>query len=142
MCHCQRRGAQLFLGQDSHLHLYEHGGAAQVRAAAVAVALVALVTLVTLVAVHAGQEGGRVLPSSGCQGRRRIRGHSVAWIIVPNRGLQHEWGLRTPDGGDRGLEPPCTITVPCQLHALPCPGYRSPVCTPRHCQICPTAHST
>ncbi|XP_066188329.1 uncharacterized protein [Sylvia atricapilla] len=30
MCHCQRRGAQLFLGRDSHLHLYEHGGAAQV----------------------------------------------------------------------------------------------------------------
>ncbi|XP_014114921.1 PREDICTED: probable low-specificity L-threonine aldolase 2 isoform X1 [Pseudopodoces humilis] len=30
MCHCQRRGAQLFLGQDSHLHQYEHGGAAQV----------------------------------------------------------------------------------------------------------------
>ncbi|RMB95200.1 hypothetical protein DUI87_28187 [Hirundo rustica rustica] len=30
MCHCQRRGAQLFLGQDAHLHLYEHGGAAQV----------------------------------------------------------------------------------------------------------------
>ncbi|XP_014743029.1 PREDICTED: probable low-specificity L-threonine aldolase 2 isoform X1 [Sturnus vulgaris] len=29
MCHCQRRGAQLFLGQDTHLHLYEHGGAAQ-----------------------------------------------------------------------------------------------------------------
>ncbi|XP_069655619.1 uncharacterized protein [Haliaeetus albicilla] len=30
MCHCQRRGAQLLLGRDSHLHLYEHGGAAQV----------------------------------------------------------------------------------------------------------------
>lgn len=32
MCHCQRRGAQLLLGRDSHLHLYEHGGAAQVGA--------------------------------------------------------------------------------------------------------------
>lgn len=133
MCHCQRRGAQLFLGLDSHLHLYEYGGAAQVRAAAVAVALVAL---------HAGQEGGRVLPSSGCQGWRRIRGHGVTWLIVPNRRLHHESGLHTPDGGDRGLEPPCTITVACQFHALPCPGYRSPVCIPRHCQICPTAHST
>ncbi|KAM6049909.1 LOW QUALITY PROTEIN: uncharacterized protein LJ206_017188 [Theristicus caerulescens] len=30
MCHCQRRGAQLLLGRDAHLHLYEHGGAAQV----------------------------------------------------------------------------------------------------------------
>ncbi|GAB0197568.1 probable low-specificity L-threonine aldolase 2 [Grus japonensis] len=30
MCHCQRRGAQMLLGRDSHLHLYEHGGAAQV----------------------------------------------------------------------------------------------------------------
>ncbi|KAM9371287.1 uncharacterized protein LRP34_008930 [Phaethornis superciliosus] len=30
MCHCQRRGAQLLLGRDAHLHLFEHGGAAQV----------------------------------------------------------------------------------------------------------------
>ncbi|KAJ7422726.1 putative low-specificity L-threonine aldolase 2 [Pitangus sulphuratus] len=30
MCHCRQRGAQLFLGQNAHLHLYEHGGAAQV----------------------------------------------------------------------------------------------------------------
>ncbi|XP_075576386.1 uncharacterized protein LOC142594753 [Pelecanus crispus] len=30
MCHCQRRGAQLLLGRDAHLHLYELGGAAQV----------------------------------------------------------------------------------------------------------------
>ncbi|XP_029815985.1 probable low-specificity L-threonine aldolase 1 [Manacus vitellinus] len=30
MCHCQQRGTQLFLGQNAHLHLYEHGGAAQV----------------------------------------------------------------------------------------------------------------
>ncbi|KAM6194226.1 uncharacterized protein WM294_010956 [Sarcoramphus papa] len=30
MCHCQRRGGQLLLGRDTHLHLYEHGGAAQV----------------------------------------------------------------------------------------------------------------
>ncbi|XP_064323263.1 uncharacterized protein LOC135315961 [Phalacrocorax carbo] len=30
MCHCQRRGAQLLLGRDAHLHVYEHGGAAQV----------------------------------------------------------------------------------------------------------------
>ncbi|XP_041321934.1 probable low-specificity L-threonine aldolase 2 isoform X2 [Pyrgilauda ruficollis] len=30
MCHCQRRGTQLFLGRDAHLHVYEHGGAAQV----------------------------------------------------------------------------------------------------------------
>ncbi|XP_069728926.1 uncharacterized protein [Phaenicophaeus curvirostris] len=30
MCHCQRRGAQMLLGQDAHLHVYEHGGAAQV----------------------------------------------------------------------------------------------------------------
>ncbi|XP_074745814.1 uncharacterized protein LOC141952349 isoform X1 [Strix uralensis] len=30
MCHCQRRGAQLILGQDAHLHRFEHGGAAQV----------------------------------------------------------------------------------------------------------------
>ncbi|XP_062482459.1 uncharacterized protein LOC134167627 isoform X6 [Pezoporus occidentalis] len=31
MCHCQRRGAQVILGRDSHLHVYEHGGVAQVR---------------------------------------------------------------------------------------------------------------
>ncbi|KAM9538007.1 uncharacterized protein ACIB01_012213 isoform 2-T2 [Guaruba guarouba] len=30
MCHCQRRGAQVILGRDSHLHVYEHGGVAQV----------------------------------------------------------------------------------------------------------------
>ncbi|XP_065591366.1 uncharacterized protein LOC136047925 isoform X1 [Cyrtonyx montezumae] len=30
MCHCQRRGAQLLLGAQAHLHVYEHGGAAQV----------------------------------------------------------------------------------------------------------------
>ncbi|XP_062482457.1 uncharacterized protein LOC134167627 isoform X4 [Pezoporus occidentalis] len=29
MCHCQRRGAQVILGRDSHLHVYEHGGVAQ-----------------------------------------------------------------------------------------------------------------
>ncbi|XP_072208252.1 uncharacterized protein [Excalfactoria chinensis] len=29
MCHCQRRGAQLLLGAQAHLHIYEHGGAAQ-----------------------------------------------------------------------------------------------------------------
>lgn len=79
MCHCQRRGAQLFLGQDTHLHLYEHGGAAQVSAAGTValvalMAPVALVAQVALVAARTGQEGGRMLPSSGCQGwaRRRI----------------------------------------------------------------------
>nr|XP_060501228.1 uncharacterized protein LOC132687254 [Panthera onca] len=30
MCHCQRRGSQLLLGQESHLHVYEQGGVAQV----------------------------------------------------------------------------------------------------------------
>uniref|UniRef100_A0A8C3CQK5 Aromatic amino acid beta-eliminating lyase/threonine aldolase domain-containing protein n=1 Tax=Cairina moschata TaxID=8855 RepID=A0A8C3CQK5_CAIMO len=30
MCHCQRRGAQLLLGAGAHLHVYEHGGVAQV----------------------------------------------------------------------------------------------------------------
>ncbi|KAM8797070.1 uncharacterized protein ACNFOS_009714 [Eudromia elegans] len=30
MCHCRRRGAQLLLGREAHLHVYEHGGAAQV----------------------------------------------------------------------------------------------------------------
>ncbi|XP_065708786.1 uncharacterized protein [Patagioenas fasciata] len=30
MCHCRRRGGQLFLGRAAHLHVYEHGGAAQV----------------------------------------------------------------------------------------------------------------
>ncbi|XP_067164360.1 uncharacterized protein [Apteryx mantelli] len=30
MCHCQRRGAQLLLGREAHLHVYEHGGVAQV----------------------------------------------------------------------------------------------------------------
>lgn len=33
MCHCQRRGGQLLLGRAAHLHVYEHGGAAQVGAA-------------------------------------------------------------------------------------------------------------
>nr|XP_003778957.1 unnamed protein product [Pongo abelii] len=31
MCHCRRRGSQLLLGQECHLHVYEQGGAAQVR---------------------------------------------------------------------------------------------------------------
>ncbi|GAB5581366.1 probable low-specificity L-threonine aldolase 2 isoform X2 [Prionailurus iriomotensis] len=30
MCHCQRRGSQLLLGQESHLHVYEQGGVAQI----------------------------------------------------------------------------------------------------------------
>ncbi|XP_075760280.1 uncharacterized protein LOC142819149 [Pelodiscus sinensis] len=30
MCHCQRRGAQLFVGREAHLHVFEQGGAAQV----------------------------------------------------------------------------------------------------------------
>uniref|UniRef100_A0A8C2UIA6 Probable low-specificity L-threonine aldolase 2 n=1 Tax=Coturnix japonica TaxID=93934 RepID=A0A8C2UIA6_COTJA len=30
MCHCQRRGAQLLLGAQAHMYVYEHGGAAQV----------------------------------------------------------------------------------------------------------------
>ncbi|XP_058417752.1 uncharacterized protein LOC131417811 isoform X2 [Diceros bicornis minor] len=31
MCHCRRRGSQLLLGQECHLHVYEQGGVAQVR---------------------------------------------------------------------------------------------------------------
>lgn len=31
MCHCRRRGSQVLLGQESHLHVYEQGGIAQVR---------------------------------------------------------------------------------------------------------------
>lgn len=31
MCHCRRRGSQLLLGQESHLHIYKQGGVAQVR---------------------------------------------------------------------------------------------------------------
>lgn len=31
MCHCQRRGSQILLGQECHLHVYEQGGVAQVR---------------------------------------------------------------------------------------------------------------
>lgn len=31
MGHCQRRGSQLLLGQECHLHVYEQGGVAQVR---------------------------------------------------------------------------------------------------------------
>ncbi|XP_053159778.1 uncharacterized protein LOC128348149 isoform X1 [Hemicordylus capensis] len=30
MCHCRRRGAQLLLGRESHIHVFEHGGVAQV----------------------------------------------------------------------------------------------------------------
>ncbi|XP_057357741.1 uncharacterized protein LOC118925046 isoform X2 [Manis pentadactyla] len=30
MCHCRRRGSQLLLGQESHLHVYEQGGVAQI----------------------------------------------------------------------------------------------------------------
>ncbi|XP_053159779.1 uncharacterized protein LOC128348149 isoform X2 [Hemicordylus capensis] len=31
MCHCRRRGAQLLLGRESHIHVFEHGGVAQVH---------------------------------------------------------------------------------------------------------------
>jgi hypothetical protein len=31
MGHCRRRGSQLLLGQECHLHVYEQGGVAQVR---------------------------------------------------------------------------------------------------------------
>ena len=30
MCHCRRRGSQLLLGHECHLHVYEQGGVAQV----------------------------------------------------------------------------------------------------------------
>ncbi|XP_042308522.1 probable low-specificity L-threonine aldolase 2 [Sceloporus undulatus] len=30
MCHCHRRGAQVLLGKKSHIHVFEHGGVAQV----------------------------------------------------------------------------------------------------------------
>nr|XP_028571343.1 probable low-specificity L-threonine aldolase 2 [Podarcis muralis] len=30
MCHCRERGAQLMLGRESHIHVFEHGGIAQV----------------------------------------------------------------------------------------------------------------
>ncbi|KAL8163399.1 UNVERIFIED_CONTAM: hypothetical protein K2H54_019598 [Gekko kuhli] len=30
MCHCRRRGAQLLLGKEAHIHVFEHGGVAQV----------------------------------------------------------------------------------------------------------------
>uniref|UniRef100_A0A8C4WTH9 Probable low-specificity L-threonine aldolase 2 n=1 Tax=Gopherus evgoodei TaxID=1825980 RepID=A0A8C4WTH9_9SAUR len=29
MCHCQRRGAQLLVGREAHLHVFEQGGVAQ-----------------------------------------------------------------------------------------------------------------
>lgn len=31
MGHCRRRGSQVLLGQECHLHVYEQGGVAQVR---------------------------------------------------------------------------------------------------------------
>ncbi|XP_068833918.1 uncharacterized protein [Capricornis sumatraensis] len=31
MCHCRRRGSQLLLGRECHLHVYEQGGVAQVH---------------------------------------------------------------------------------------------------------------
>ncbi|XP_017919173.1 PREDICTED: probable low-specificity L-threonine aldolase 2 [Capra hircus] len=30
MCHCRRRGSQLLLGRECHLHVYEQGGVAQI----------------------------------------------------------------------------------------------------------------
>ncbi|XP_062976218.1 uncharacterized protein LOC134394573 [Elgaria multicarinata webbii] len=30
MCHCQRRGAQVLLGREAHIHVFTHGGVAQV----------------------------------------------------------------------------------------------------------------
>ncbi|XP_036052936.1 probable low-specificity L-threonine aldolase 1 isoform X2 [Onychomys torridus] len=30
MCHCRRRGSQVLLGQECHLHVYEQGGVAQI----------------------------------------------------------------------------------------------------------------
>ena len=30
MCHCRRRGSQLLLGRECHIHVYEQGGVAQV----------------------------------------------------------------------------------------------------------------
>ena len=30
MCHCRRRGSQLLLGHECHIHVYEQGGVAQV----------------------------------------------------------------------------------------------------------------
>ncbi|XP_067860114.1 threonine aldolase 1 isoform X3 [Heptranchias perlo] len=31
MCHCRERGAELIVGDQAHIHLYEQGGSAQVR---------------------------------------------------------------------------------------------------------------
>ncbi|KAJ7315910.1 hypothetical protein JRQ81_002072 [Phrynocephalus forsythii] len=30
MCHCHRRGAQVLLGKEAHIHIFEHGGVAEV----------------------------------------------------------------------------------------------------------------
>lgn len=124
MCHCQRRGAQVILGRDSHLHLYEHGGVAQVGAADGAEPVAS--------AARVGQAGGRLaaalrwLPASRSAEEPSL-GCAATSPASPGPRVGLGWDPRAPS--------PVSS-------ALPCTGRRSLVCTPRHCRTCPMAPST
>lgn len=89
MCHCQRRGAQLLLGAGAHLHVYEHGGAAQVGAG---------LRPQRGAGAPCG-DGGLLLPSSGCRGRGEGSG--------PARGWRWKQGQR--GRGGQGRPPPALL---------------------------------
>lgn len=129
MCHCQRRGAQLILGRDAHLHLYEHGGAAQVGAAGGQDA--ARAGGARWHPAAQGQEGGLLLPSAGCRagpGRGALAGL---------RRRQHPhgagWGLSKAGAGREGAEGQRAGT-PVHHHPHPPPA---PASSPISSALCP-----
>uniref|UniRef100_A0A8C3J5Y3 Aromatic amino acid beta-eliminating lyase/threonine aldolase domain-containing protein n=1 Tax=Calidris pygmaea TaxID=425635 RepID=A0A8C3J5Y3_9CHAR len=125
MCHCQRRGGQLLLGRDAHLHVYEHGGAAQVGAASTG-GLWPGLPGARRTRWHRwrrqGPEGGFLLPSSGCRdlasppGLRHHPDH-------PEPQPGHKFGLSTPGAGEEGTEGAGT---PTQCHRPPTHRHRPP----------------
>lgn len=64
----------MFLGQDSHLHLYEHGGAAQVGAAGWQALARAGCAPCARSHRQRRQEGGLLLPSAGSWGWGSLAG--------------------------------------------------------------------
>lgn len=111
MCHCQRRGAQLLLGAGAHLHVYEHGGVAQV--------------------------GAGLRPQLGSLRARRLAA-ALLWLPGPHGRLRPGPGRHGPSRspgrqgrrgrGGQGRSPPAPLS-----------GCRWLGCTPRRCRTCPTA---
>ena len=112
MCHCQRRGSQLLLGQECHLHVYEQGGVAQVRtqnlSPGASTGCSALVERTCLPGTKLGPTEGEMVASPGKAVRRAIPRLTTQWqarlrpagllavlgTLLPPSGNPEHWALR------------------------------------------------